>query len=430
MKINIDGLLALNLEQIRIVFRRCRGDAVQKIANDMGIGASTIYEGMHEIFELLEVKDWRELEKEACVPLRRIITGEEALARGWPEAFREKIESLRDPIEHQTQATIVGEETPPALLPSTNQSESQSRADSEISTSIPSVSDSEAESIPNTERQETPLSRFPWYFIAIPGLILCLVCISAFMFGRGMVAEWFSRNNVTATSTLAPLVPPSTKTSLPTDIPSLVASETNLPTSTHTAAPPTVTSTSTNTPQPTQSPTSSVPALFFDDFNNGKSGEWQLISGDEPVIVNGSLTFEGTTTNMIIDQEWTDYELSFYVSNMQCQEHVGSRGLTVGLRVQDANNMVALRINDQDYCGGTWGRIQNSEFDSLPTSNFKLPPVDSNQGRQITIRVQGNTFSIPIGTSVVIENYATGGIAFIGAQGVTIDNVRVTPLTP
>jgi len=133
---------------------------------------------------------------------------------------------------------------------------------------------------------------------------------------------------------------------------------------------------------------------------------------------------------MIVDQEWTDYELSFYVSNMQCQEHVGSRGLTVGLRVQDANNMVALRILDQDYCGGTWGRFQNSVFDAVPNSNFKLPPVDSNGGRQITIRVQGNTFSTPIGTSVVLENYPTGGIAFISAEGVTVDNVRVIPLTP
>ena len=92
--------------------------------------------------------------------------------------------------------------------------------------------------------------------------------------------------------------------------------------------------------------------------------------------------------------------------------------------------MVALRINDQDYCGGTWVQIQNGEWKKLLNSNFKLPPVDSNQGRQITIRVQGNTFSTPIGTSVVIENYATGGIAFIGAQGVTVDNVRVTLLTP
>jgi len=429
MKINIDGLLALNLEQIQIVFRRCRGDSVQKIANEMGIGASTIYEGMHEIFELLEVKDWRELEKEACVPLRRIITGEEALARGWPDAFREKIEALREPIEPQTQTTTVGGETPPISLPSTNQSESQSRADSEHSASIPPVSGSEAESIPNTERQENRRAPFPWYFIAIPGLILCLVCISAFMFGRGMVAEWFSRNNATATSTLAPQVPPSTETSLPTDIPSLVASETSLPTSTHTAAPPTLTSTPTNIPLPTESPTSSVPALFFDDFNNGKSDQWQLIYGSDPVIVNGSLTFNDNT-QMIIDQEWTDYELSFYVSNMHCQEHVSSQGLTVGLRVQDANNMVALRINDQDYCGGTWVQIQNSEWNKLPNSNFKLPPVDSNGGRQITIRVQGNTFSAPIGTSVVIENYATGGIAFIGAQGVTVDNVRVTLLNP
>jgi hypothetical protein len=430
-KVNIDGLLALKLEEIEIIYRRCRGDTVQKVANDMHIGASTIHnERMPEILKLLEVENWKELESLLCVDLRRTIPSLDALQQGWPEAFREKIETLRAPIEHQTQAAIIGEETPPVSLPSTNQSESQSRADSEHSASIPPVSGSEAESISNTERQETRRAPFPWYFIAIPVLIVCLLCGWAFMFGRGMLGEWFSRNNATATLTLAPQVPPNTETSLPTDIPSLVASETSLPTASHTAAPPTVTSTSTNTPQPTQSPTSSVPALFFDDFNNGKSVEWQLISGDEPVIVNGSLTFEGTTTNMIIDQEWTDYELSFYVSNMQCQEHVGSRGLTVGLRVQDANNMVALRINDQDYCGGTWGRIQNSEFDSLPTSNFKLPPVDSNQGRQITIRVQGNTYSTPIGTSVVIENYATGGIAFIGAQGVTVDNVRVTQLTP
>ena len=56
--------------------------------------------------------------------------------------------------------------------------------------------------------------------------------------------------------------------------------------------------------------------------------------------------------------------------------------------------------------------------------------MDANGGRQITIRVQGNSFSTPIGTSVVIENFPSGGVALIGAQGVTVDNFRVDPLTP
>src|SRR5687768_1273526 len=202
-KVNIDGLLALKLEEIEIIYRRCRGDTVQKVANDMHIGASTIHnERMPEILKLLEVENWRELESLLCVDLRRTIPSVEALQQGWPETFREKIEALRDPIEHQTQATTVGRE--PLLaspLPSTNQSESQSRADSERSAALPPVSGSEAESIPNTERQETRQAPFPWYFIAIPVLLLCLVCISVFMFGRGMVGEWFSRNNETATLT-------------------------------------------------------------------------------------------------------------------------------------------------------------------------------------------------------------------------------------
>src|SRR5215207_7240830 len=89
-KFNIDGLLALNLEEIKIVFLRCRGETVEETAEYLKIGASTIYKWMPGICELLGLSSWKEIDEELCVTLRRIVPDVRALDAGWPEAFREK----------------------------------------------------------------------------------------------------------------------------------------------------------------------------------------------------------------------------------------------------------------------------------------------------------------------------------------------------
>src|SRR5829696_4950806 len=101
--INIDGLLALNPEEIEIVYRRLRGESVRKIAVDMEIPDSTVWNQRNpQILKLLGVNEWREVEEELKIPIRSIIPNLQALKEGWPEEFREKIEALRESLPTQT----------------------------------------------------------------------------------------------------------------------------------------------------------------------------------------------------------------------------------------------------------------------------------------------------------------------------------------
>jgi hypothetical protein len=428
-KINIDGLLSLNLEEIEIVYRRCRGESVRKAALEMGKVESTFWNvRIPKIVQKLGVEKWEEVEAELCESLTPIIPSLQALKGGWPERFREKIEALRDPSQplETTSASVVES---PVSPPSELESRSEQTSSSESASNTSSSSTSETSESTGGDSTPARSNRLIWPLIAIPLLVVCLLCISAALF------LW--RNNPlnqgtqtptlqVPTDTIAP--PPITVTSSPTNTD--IVTETSLPTSTPTPLTPTATSAPTATPQPTLSPTSSVPALFSDDFNNGKSPLWQVLYGSEPVIVNGALNFNDLTLMVVESTEWTDYEVHFWVSNMQCQQHVGSRGLTIGVRVQNANNMVGLRLNDQDDCAATWMIMQIGEWTEVPNSTFKLPPVDANGGRNLVVRVQGNEFSSPIGTSVIVENFPTGGIAFLGSPAVIIDNVAVIPTTP
>jgi hypothetical protein len=168
--------------------------------------------------------------------------------------------------------------------------------------------------------------------------------------------------------------------------------------------------------------------LFFDEFTNGKSDRWQTIHGNG-LVVNNQLTFNEATL-MVLDEQWTDVEVSFDVSSMQCQGGVGQRGVNIGLRYQDPTNMVKLRIYHQDDCAATWILVVNGKDEELSNSTFQLPPRDSNGVRHFIMNVQGNTFDSPFGIPVVIENFPTGGVALYADPGVIIDNFKVTRYNP
>ncbi len=190
-KVNIDGLLALKLEEIQIIYRRCRGDTVQKVANDMNIGASTIHnERMPEILKLLEVDNWKELESLLCVELRRIIPSEEALQQGWPEAFREKIEALRE-TQEKIQTQSAGQIAPNTVDTSANQQSSKPETNQTF----------------EGEVAKPARPRFPaWPAVAIPLLILCLLCVAGAVFARPIIFRALNTNPPTPQASQTPQI--------------------------------------------------------------------------------------------------------------------------------------------------------------------------------------------------------------------------------
>ena len=235
-KFNIDGLLALNLEEIKIVFLRCRGETVEETAEYLKIGASTIYKWMPGICELLGLSSWKEIDEELCVTLRRIVPDVRALDAGWPEAFREKIEALREPKEPVEPP--LGPKVPLAATPSS---------------SNPTKPNG------NTEKTSDVSSRtrIAWPLIAIPLVILGLLCIAGLIFGGSLLGNFLNRTQAPpASETSVPLVEdtsavqPSPTVQL-TDTAILLPTETIAPTSTFT---PTSTLTLTVLPTNTKPP--------------------------------------------------------------------------------------------------------------------------------------------------------------------------------
>jgi len=368
------------------------------------------------ICKILGVEEWREIEEELCIPLRSIIPSVDALQKGWPEAFRERIEALRGPRESKN-----GE-------PSNQDPTSTTRS---VSPTNGIQENGEG------DKEEPERRSIPWPFVAIPILIVCLFCIPGVLLGRQIMRTMFG-DGVIPFAQAVPTTPAPTETptQLPTNTKPVIFTQTSSPTSTETPIPstptvtftPTETPTITNTPLPTETPTPAIEPLFFDDFTDGKSDMWQTIYG-EPIIVNNALSFQATTLMVIDANDWTDYEVSFDVSNMQCQGGVGSRGVTIGQRYQNANNMVALRIfHWGDYCDASWYLIKDGDWNKIPNASFPLPPKDSNGVRHFILSVEGNTYNSPFGVPLVIEDYQTGGVALLANKNVTIDNFRVIPL--
>ena len=405
-KVSLDGLLALKPEEIKLVYLRCLGNTMEYSAKKSGFSPATAYKKLKEdVYPMLGVEGWGDIKADLCKPLRKMVSSVEEL-ENWPEGFREKIEALREspaqPVESQTDKKPTIDSKQPQPIPSEQQGSGIDRG-----------------------------RRPPWILIAVSLLVLCVLCI----FGMFTIWQTFNPFQFFQTTPTSPA---------PTEIPTLQLTNTQPVVFTHTSSPtltdtpipptptvtitPTETPTITNTPLPTETPTPAVEPLFFDDFTDGKSDMWQTIYG-EPIIVDNALTFQANTLMVIDASDWTDYEVSFDVSNIQCQGGVSSRGVTIGQRYQNANNMMALRIfHWGDYCDAQWYLIKDGDWDKLPNASFPVPPKDSNGVRHFILSVEGNTYNSPFGVPLVIEDFQTGGVALLANKGVIIDNFKVIPL--
>lgn len=112
-------------------------------------------------------------------------------------------------------------------------------------------------------------------------------------------------------------------------------------------------------------PTSTQSSLLFqDDFNSGLSPLWQLISGN-PFIVNDKLTADRDTWFMVGENTWENYSVEFEADASDCW-FSGSYN-TIGIRVQDMNNMIAFRWAD---CESKWYIVDNGNWNEIPNSSF------------------------------------------------------------
>ncbi len=97
---------------------------------------------------------------------------------------------------------------------------------------------------------------------------------------------------------------------------------------------------------PTESPTYTPPAppkpaiLFEDDFDDGLSNAWEMVSGN-PVVVNGTLSADQDTWLLVGDPTWTNYSVEFQGESVKSHFYYGAD--IVALRVFDMDNMYAYK---------------------------------------------------------------------------------------
>lgn len=415
-KVSIDGLLGLNLEEIEIVYRRCRGETVEKIAKDKDIPESTFYRSkMPVILEMLEVENWREFEKELCIPLRRIIPSLSALKAGWPDAFREKIEELREPVEFPKQ---------PAKSDEPQSSQQQSSEEQQTT----------AQPVPPTDLQPTavPSTRISpiWIYVAIPLLILALFCIA----GLGAFSRFIAPMILTPrpTQTVAVSTQQHTATLRSTDTTVVTASQTSSPTIT-------TTPTDTLTPRPTLTFTATPTFFIKDNFDDGISEVWKNpVYGDVPLVVGDSkaLKFLSKTKYIFGDSTWGDYEVRLTIDNTSCQGQVESNTFVIGLRYQDSGNMVAFRWGDwRNDCQPVWLRGMEDTWEILSQNMFSIPQANPNSefghGRTLRVSVKGEDFTTSYGGGISIPDVpATGAVVLIADPNAIIDNFEILSLNP
>lgn len=176
---------------------------------------------------------------------------------------------------------------------------------------------------------------------------------------------------------------------------------------------------------PTESPTPEATAppqadiLFEDDFEDGLSDAWEVISGN-PIVVNGMLTADQDTWLMVGDPSWENYSIEF-----DTDSPVGwiSQGFNViGVRAEDIDNMYAYKWAEYEGYSyfveeGHWSEIPQSEYNvENEGSNLMINVIDG----QIALYENGMK-----ATSFFDSRFKNGRIALRIFPEATIDNFKV-----
>lgn len=219
--------------------------------------------------------------------------------------------------------------------------------------------------------------------------------------------------SIVLTSTALALIPTTQPMDISTSIPTKI-----IPTST--TAP-------TTTPYPSKTP---ISVLFEDDFSNGLSPNWTVLSG-EPLVVNHSLTASTPTWLMIGDSSWKNYEITLKVQNNECWMYDGIGGDTrkaaVGVRATNSNNMVAYEWAN---CEQEMAFVKNGAWEVIP--NAIVNDESFSIMRNIKITVEGNQITVVVDNieraSITSTKSPSGGVVLIIPENGIVDDFKIVSL--
>ncbi len=379
--------LATLSDQERKVFKlRCQGSDYKTIADTLHLALSTVKQYMSRIYVKLGLDQLK--------PAERI----KALFETFGPAFEEA-------TLPQVEGEVVEESVPAAV---------QSMVDEDENAIIlvrPKSTQFMQRSNPKETRQR---SSFRTLVIGVV-LGICLTAVVIFLFFRMNVMAEFFPDRAVATSqdlTQQPLdqgmASVAAATSTETSAAILATSATMA-----TQAPPTEEPTLTALPQPQ--------TLFADDFDQGLSGSWRVVSGN-PVVVNGQLTSSEDTWIWIGDNSWKNYTVKLDAKAADCW--FSWSWSAIGVRVQAEDKMTAFKWA---YCETEWDIVKNGNWSLIPNSHVS---EGSYGDMKIAVSVEDDKFSVDINgarvTSFFNSEYPQGGIAIKIGPDTIIDNLLVT----
>ena len=428
-RVKLEKIASLDDIHIQVMYYRCIGKKVPQITDILKLdNEGTIWTRFTKIFEKLEIKGADELAIEYCPIFQEFIKSEDDW-KNWG--------NIRSEILRQAWA-----------LPS--QSEPGGLAESELTKTEGEATPNEPKPPPPTPPSPQPTGSqesaggigearigrpLPWPMVAIPLLILCLLCIAGVLIGVPIIRNMFGGEATTAqttqtaalqvptsiasivqnTPTTEPLVPTVTFTTVPTDTP--LPTFTPTITLTHT---PTLTPTNTSTPYP-------AGFTFLDDFEDGLDPAWKVVFG-KYVIANGQLASSEPTMLSLGDSSWKNYEIEFDIFKVPffvCGADQNANAL--GVRARDIDNMILYVYG---RCETEWKYIIDGNWTPIPeTHSGQL-----NNPTHYIITVEGNKITMHNRSELIssfIDNDFPSGYIYLKIVKDTIyDNFQITFLNP
>lgn len=179
----------------------------------------------------------------------------------------------------------------------------------------------------------------------------------------------------------------------------------------------------TDTVQPTPKATARPkPAILFEDnFDQGLSDEWEVVSGN-PYIVNGRLGSDRDTWLVVGDPNWKNYSIEYDTYNPYTST-IGYGFNVTALRMTDMNNMYAGKWTTME---SQWFIVENGIWNEIPDSRKSFFWTDGINHR---ITVEGNLITVYINGmqhfSLVDTRYTQGRVGIMVHEDTQIDNFKI-----
>ena len=180
----------------------------------------------------------------------------------------------------------------------------------------------------------------------------------------------------------------------------------------------------TDTVQPTPKATvRPKPAtLFEDNFEQGLSDEWEVISGN-PIVINGMLSADQDTWLVVGDPNWTNYSVEYNAESFY--DWFTDEYNITSIRMFDIDNFYAYRwLRDQ----GSWFVVQGGKWNEVPNSLIKYQSnVSGLHNHRITVNNGIVTFYRDgiQQFSFISDKYPSGRIGLMVSQRTTVDDFKI-----